>query len=47
MSAAFDPATSRMMGVPHDANGNVLGTTGTAYDIENRTVTWDGAESYG
>ena len=36
-----------MIGVPHDANGNVLGTTNTAYDIENRTVTWDGAESYG
>ena len=28
-------------------NGNVLGTTGTLYDIENRTGTWDGAESYG
>ena len=47
MNATFDPATNRMIGVPHDNNGNVLGTTGTGYDFENRTVTWDGAESYG
>ena len=47
MNATFNQATNRMIGVPHDANGNVLGTTGTSYDIENRTGTWDEAESYG
>jgi RHS repeat-associated protein len=39
-------STNRINGLSYDANGNQANGASSAYDIDNRLLTWDGTEQY-